>query len=60
MSNGCIFVLFIANNASKTFHRTKIIYLFSSVFTKNTPNNTTPTFQEVGVVTRPLIFCRRY
>ena len=30
--------------------------LFSSVFKKIIPNNTTPTFQEVGGVTKPLIF----
>ena len=33
--------------------------LFSSVFMKTIPNNTTPSFQEVGGVTQPLIFCRR-
>ena len=32
--------------------------VFSSVFKKIIPNNTTPTFQEVGGVTLPLIFCR--
>ena len=32
--------------------------LFSSVFKKIIPNNTTPTFQEVGGVTEPLLFCR--
>ena len=32
--------------------------LFSSVFKKIIPNNTTPTFQEVGGVTQLLIFCR--
>ena len=31
--------------------------LFSSVFKKIIPNNTTPTFQGVGGVTLPLIFC---
>ena len=30
--------------------------LFSSVFKKIIPNNTTPTFQEVGGVTKPLKF----
>ena len=29
----------------------------SSVFKKIIPNNTTPTFQEVGGVTQPCIFC---
>ena len=32
--------------------------LFSFVFKKIIPNNTTPTFQEVVGVTSPLIFCR--
>ena len=31
---------------------------FSSVIKKIIPNNTTPTFQEVGEVTCPLTFCR--
>ena len=31
--------------------------LFSSVFKKIIPNNTAPTFQEVGGVTYPLTFC---
>ena len=30
----------------------------SSVFKKNIPNNTNPTFQEVGGVTQSCIFCR--
>ena len=32
--------------------------LFSSVLKKIIPNNTTPTLQEVGGVTKPLLFCR--
>ena len=32
--------------------------LLSSVFNKVIPNNTAPTFQEVGGVTEPLTFCR--
>ena len=32
--------------------------LFSSVLKKIIPNNTTPTFQEVGGVTQTHIFCR--
>ena len=31
---------------------------FSSAFKKIIGNSTTPTFQEVGGVTRPFIFCR--
>ena len=34
--------------------------LFSSVFKKIIPDNTTPTFQEVGGVTLPLTFCQCY
>ena len=29
----------------------------NSIFKKTIPNNTTPTFQEVGGVTQPRIFC---
>ena len=32
--------------------------VFSSTFKIIIPNNTTPTFQEVGGVAQPLIFCR--
>ena len=35
----------------------KMCGLISSVFKKIIPNNTTPTFQEVGGVTQPHIFC---
>ena len=33
---------------------------FSSVSKKIITNNTAPTFQEVGGVTKPLTFCRRH
>ena len=33
--------------------------LFSSAFKKIIPNNTTPTFQEAGEVSQPLILFRR-
>ena len=36
----------------------KICGFISSVFKKFIPNNTIPTFQEVGGVAQPLIFCR--
>ena len=36
----------------------KMCGFISSVFKKIIPNNTTPTFQEVGEATQPLIFCR--
>ena len=38
----------------------KNVDLFSSVFQKSVTNNTTPTFQEVGRVTQPLIFYRKH
>ena len=41
------FALFEANNGYKSFHRAKSS-LFSSVFRKVIPDNTIPTFQEVG------------
>ena len=41
------FVLFIANNALKSFRRAKYVALLVP-HSKNIPNNTTPTFQEVG------------
>ena len=36
----------------------KLCCFISSVFKKIIPNYTTPTFQEVGGVTQPRIFCR--
>ena len=45
------FALFVANNALKSFRRAKKCGLFSSLFRKIIPTNTTPTFQEVGGVT---------
>ena len=44
------FALFVAINAYKSFRRAKKCGLFSSVVKKMIPNNTTPTFQEVGRV----------
>ena len=38
----------------------KNVGLISSVFMKIIPNNTNPTFQELGEVTQPRIFCRRH
>ena len=35
----------------------KMCGFISSIFKKIIPNNTTPTFQEVGGVTQPHIFC---
>ena len=54
------FDIFVANNVLKIISSRKNIDLFSSVFMKSIPNNFTPTFQEVGWVAQPLIFCRRH
>ena len=49
------FALLVANNIyKKNISLRKHVDLFSSVFKKNIPNNTTPTFQELGGVTQPL------
>ena len=53
------FALFAANIAKKIISLRKKCGFFSSVFKKIIPNNTNPTFQEVGGVTQPLIFCQR-
>ena len=44
------FALFVANNAYKSFRRAKSVACFVLI-KKLIPNNTTPTFQEVGRVT---------
>ena len=44
------FALFVTNNV-KIISSCKMCRLFSSVFKKIIPNNTTPAFQEVGGVT---------
>ena len=43
--------LYVENNHLKIISLRKTCGLFSSVFKKSIPNNTTPTFQEVGGVT---------
>ena len=49
---------FISSDQSITiFSSCKKCGLYSSVFKKIIPNNTSPTFQEVGGVTLPLTFC---
>ena len=47
---GICFALFVANNTIKGISSRKKCGLFSSVFKKIIPNNTTLTFQEVGGV----------
>ena len=42
----------------KTISSCKKCGVFSSVFKKTIPNNTTPTSQEMGGVIKPLTFCR--
>ena len=50
---------FICSEQCKTIISScKKCSLLSSVFEKIIPNNTTPTFQEVGGVAYPLTFCR--
>ena len=45
------FALFAANKCIKSHFVAQMCGLFSSVFKKSIPNNTTPTFQELGGVT---------
>ena len=44
------FALFVANNAKKIISSRKKCGLFRSVFKKSIPNNTSPTFTEMGGV----------
>ena len=44
----------------KNISSRKYYDLFSSVFKKNIPNNTTPTFQAVSGVSHPHILCRSF
>ena len=46
-----MFALFVTKQCIKIISSRKKCVLFSSVFKKMIPNNTTPTFQEVGGVT---------
>ena len=51
-------VCFIYRQQSiKIISSRKMCGFISSVFKKIIPNNTTPTFQEVGGVAQPRIFC---
>ena len=52
------FALFIANNAYYIISSRKMCSFISSVSKKINLNKITPTFQEVGGVTQPRIFCR--
>ena len=53
-----MFCLICSEQCIKIISSRKKCSYFSSVFKKTIPNNTIPTFQEVGGVTYPLIFCR--
>ena len=46
-----MFCFIYSEQCIESFRRAKKCGLFSSVFKKIIPNNTTPTFQEVGGVT---------
>ena len=51
-------ICFIYSQQCITIISSRKMYGFiSSVFKKSIPKNTTPTFQEVGGVTQPRIFC---
>ena len=52
-----MFCLICSEQCIKIISLRKMYSLFSSAFKKIIPNNTTPTFQEVGGVTKPLTFC---
>ena len=51
MPIGYIFCFICSEQCIKSISSCKKCGLFSSVFKKNFPNNTSPTFQEVGGVT---------
>ena len=53
-------LLYCSEQCIKIISSRKKCGLFSSVFKKNIPNNTTPTFQEVGGGNVTLTFCRLY
>ena len=53
-----IFCFICSEQRMKIISSRKKCGYFSSAFEKFIPNNTIPTFQEVGGVTQPLIFCR--
>ena len=53
-----IFCFILSEQCIKINSSIKKCGLFSSVFKKIIPYNTTPTFQEVGGVTYPPTFCR--
>ena len=53
-----MFCFICRNQCIKIISSRKKCAFFSSAFKKIIPYNTTPTFQEVGVVTQPLKFCR--
>ena len=52
------FFFIYSQQCIKIISSRKMDGFISPVFKKIIPNNTTPTFQEVGGVTQPRIFCR--
>ena len=58
MSIEYMFCFICSEQCIKNILSRKMYGFFISAFKKIIPNNTTPTFQEVGGVTQPLIFCR--
>ena len=53
-----MFCFICSKQCIKNISLRKTCCLFSSAFKKIIPNYTTPTFQEVGGVPQPVIFCR--
>ena len=53
-----MFCFICSEQCMKIISSRKTCGFFSSVFKKIIPNNTTPTFQEVGRVTKSLAFCQ--
>ena len=55
-----MFCFICSEQCIKSISSRKKCGLFNSVFKRIITFNTTPTFQEVGGVTKPLTFCRRH
>ena len=53
-----IFCFICSKQCMKIISSRKKCGISSSAFKKIIPHNTIPTFQDVGGVTQPLIFCR--
>ena len=53
-----MFCFICSDQCIKIISSRKKCGMFCAVFKKSSPNNTTPTFQQVGGVHLPLTFCR--